>query len=110
LPAFVEILKQLSASEAQFLDRAFDQVAEDQKAAAYPVSIADEVVNSFPLVMRENLYRLRLITRDTSEVDPKSQFRMRAGRMPFHFSDLGRAFILACRAPQPKEMVSARHV
>lgn len=105
LPAFSETLKQLSASEAQFLDRAFDQVADDQKAVAYPVSIREETLASIPRVMLENVYRLRLVTRDTLEVDPKQPFRMRAGRLPFQFSDFGRAFVLACRPPQAKSTI-----
>lgn len=103
LPAFSEILRQLSPAEAQFLDTTFDQVAEDQKTVTYPMSIRDDVADAFPRVMLENLYRLRLITRDNAEVDPNKPFRMKAGKMPFYFSDLGRAFVLACRPPKSRD-------
>jgi hypothetical protein len=100
LPAYIEILKQLSAYEVQFLDSAFDQITEDQKKIAYPASIRENLIDPFPRIMMENIYRLRLVTRDTQEVDPKQLFHMRAGNMPFYFSDLGRAFVVACRPPQ----------
>jgi len=111
LPAFLEVLKQLSACEVQFLSRTYDEVLEDeariQKSGAIVatgsrITITARLrkdLNQLTDVMIGNLERLGLI----ELIEPTSLLRVKLEPDNFAYDEVltpfARAFVIACRAP-----------
>ncbi len=119
LPSFPDILKQLTSEEAQFLDRAYNETtihAERRRAEirannphltvgdelASSLGISGRVISSLPSLKVENLERLMLVTRTNLplSLDDKIQTIM-PGANHLYVSELGKAFVLACRVEIP---------
>jgi len=119
LPCFPDILKQLTTEEAQFLDRACDQVTKDSEkrwdetrernpnatedAGSSPIS--GQLLKSVHAIMVENLERLMLVTRVTVprslDDDSKANTFPPANRL--YVTELGRSFVRACHFPKNQE-------
>jgi hypothetical protein len=112
LPCFPDILRQLTAEEAQFLDRAYDEFTNDAEKrraeilATNPdfkgdveiLGLSGRVLRSVHPVLIENLERLMLVTRmnvPLSFDDKMSHTFPPANHL--YISELGKAFVRACR-------------
>src|SRR6266852_1102029 len=115
LPCFPDILRQLTTEEAQFLDRAYDQVttdAEKRRAEirernpkapedAGTAAISGQLLKPVHPIMVENLERLMLVTRDTVPLslnDSLTNTFPPANRL--YVTELGRSFVRACHLPK----------
>jgi Abortive infection alpha len=101
LPAFPDILRQLSTQEANFLDELFEVSTNQNRFASGPVEIAP--------VLFENLRRLGLVVREHERTVPTAAMldaralTISMGQTPQELcflSKLGTAFVTACRAPK----------
>lgn len=101
LPAFPDILRQLSKQEANFLDELFEVSTNPNRFATPPIEIAP--------VHYENLRRLGLIIREHERRVPTSAMldaralHISLGLTPEELcflSEFGMAFVSACRAPR----------
>jgi hypothetical protein len=118
LPCFPDILKQLTAEEAQFLDSAYNETtigAEKRRTEvlannptvkmngelAGSLGISGRILNSVNPVMIDNLERLRLVTRNMVplSVDDKVHHTFPPANH-LYVSELGKAFVRACREPE----------
>ena len=98
LPCFSDILKQLTPPEVKFLDRACDlaggwmiTLPEGAAPVSEPAPIQGEFLGSLQKAMVGNLERLGMIRRVLSREES------------YLFTELGRAFVKACRAPESLE-------
>lgn len=103
LPAFPDILRQLSKQEAYFLDELFEVMTNPHRFATPPMEIAP--------IHYENIRRLGLIIREHERRVPTSAMldaramTISMGLAPEEhcfLSELGLAFVAACRTPKPK--------
>jgi hypothetical protein len=123
LPSFPDILKQLTAQEVQFLDRAYDEVTAGEETREIQHRI--QVLSGFPFlehpvrkttlelirpVMLDNLQRLMLLKRDNGiytslREDGHTWFDPTRVTKEFenavYITAFGRAFVRACRIPKP---------
>lgn len=114
LPSFPDILGQLTAFEAQFLDRVYDEIAKDEVEAERmheqfklgPPSLANlptechirsETLEIASAIVLGNLDRLGLV-----KESPVSEDVFDKALVPFRLTAFGRAFVWACRAPKSK--------
>ena len=112
LPCFPDILKQLTAEEAQFLDKAYNEVIRDTEARRSRstvdptfygdggnIHIGGDLLKSASPIMVDDLERLKLVTR----IDVPLTFDRLTNTFPaanhLYISELGRAFVRACRLP-----------
>lgn len=101
LPSFVEILKELSPFDAQFLDRAYDETQDPGPTPSLAPSgaLRRDTLQSVPDIVIANLERLGLLTRDTNikylDVAPGTNVMPRSNYL--FLSVLGAAFVRACR-------------
>jgi hypothetical protein len=107
-PYFVEILKQLTALEARFLDKAYDETLQppQHKPQMLPRPrrhpILEGTLGQLKPSMIGNLERLGLVTRHSHDL---SNFTSYLGRNVMgatnhlYVSDLGMDFVRACRPP-----------
>jgi hypothetical protein len=119
LPSFSEILKQLRPEDARFLDRAYDEVtlAEQNRE----IQNRTPLISSFDYLMHpvrqstlelidtvtfDNFSRLMLLRRDNgvyvSGGEPSTSFEQQVSQElenAVYLTELGRAFISACRLP-----------
>jgi hypothetical protein len=120
LPSFSEILKQLTPEEAQFLDRAYDEVtlAEQNQEIQNRTSllssydylmhpVRESTLELIDTVTFDNLYRLMLLRRDSgvyvSGGETSTSFEQQVSQElenAVYITELGRAFICACRLPR----------
>src|ERR1700674_4490603 len=115
LPAFPDILKQLTSEEAQFLDKVYDEVTLDadrrrtEILAANPgfkgdvgiIGIRGTLLKSIDSVLIENLERLKLVTRTQVPLSPSDEIvNVFPPANHLHISELGRLFVRACRTPK----------
>jgi hypothetical protein len=115
LPAFPDILKQLTSQEAQFLDKAYDEVTtneENQIASRapehrleppQPVRIRQTFDFRHPATMItiENLERLMLVSRNTGvHLTAEEQRNTFAAANHLYMTDFGKAFVRSCRIPK----------
>jgi len=120
LPSFSEILKQLTPEEARFLDRAYDEVtlAEQNRE----IQSRTPLLSSYDYLMHpiwdttlalingvtlDNFYRLMLLRRDSgvyvSGGEPETFSEQQISQElenAVYITELGRAFIRACRFPR----------
>jgi hypothetical protein len=119
LPSFPDILKQLTAQEVQFLDRAYDETtiyAERRRAEirannphlnvsdklANTLGISGRIIISLPPVMIENLERLMLVTRTNLPLSLDDKIiHSTPPANHLYLSELGKAFVRACRIDIP---------
>jgi hypothetical protein len=112
LPGFPDILRQLTAGEAQFLDSAYDEItnrSEERRAEVLEANpnfrgdvafmgISGKLLGVLDPVLIDNLERLRLVTRNQI---PLSLDNKIINVMPpanhLYISPLGTSFIQACR-------------
>jgi hypothetical protein len=115
LPCFPDILRQLTSEEARFLDMAYDETtihAERRRAEirannphlnvsdglATAMGISGRIISSLPSLKIENLERLMLVTRANLPLSLDDKI---VNTMPpanhLYVSELGKAFVLACR-------------
>lgn len=118
LPCFPDILKQLTAEEAQFLDSAYDEstihsekrrteilannpTVKMNAELAGSLGISGRILNSVNPVMIDNLERLRLATRNRVplSVDDTVQHTFPPANH-LYVSELGKAFVRAYREPE----------
>jgi hypothetical protein len=117
IPAyFTDILRQLTCAEAHFLDSAYDELtlgAEKRRTelqARYPdfkgdavamLGISGKLISTVHSMAVDNLERLRLVTRNFTAlaVDDALSNTMATGNH-LYITDLGRAFVNACRFPK----------
>jgi abortive infection alpha-like protein len=101
LPAFPDILRQLSKQEANFLDELFEVSTNPNRSASAPIEIDP--------VPYENLLRLGLIIREHERTVPTAAsldaraMAISMGLAPQELcflSTLGTAFVTACRTPK----------
>lgn len=101
LPAFPDILRQLSTPEATFLDELFEVSTDQNRFASAPIEIAP--------ILFENLHRLGLVIREHERTVPTAAMldaralTISMGQTPQELcflSELGTAFVAACRAPK----------
>ena len=118
LPSFPDILKQLTAQEAQFLDRAYDEVTagEERRDIQHRVQILSgfpflehpvrqETLELIRPVMLDNLRRLMLLTRDSGVYtslyeDGLASFDQMISKEfenAVYITAFGKAFVRACR-------------
>lgn len=120
LPSFSEILRQLTPEEVRFLDRAYDEVtlAEQNRdiqnrtplLSSYGYlmhPVRESMLELIDTVTFDNLYRLMLLRRDSgvyvSGGEPSTSFEQQASQElenAVYITELGRAFICACRLPK----------
>jgi hypothetical protein len=123
LPSFPDILKQLTPVEAQFLDRVYNEIVEDEQARKEAIrrelpgctgepscecaARESTLALATPLTIRD-LERLGLLTRDREGMDFTSNLTHHTSGVANHLyvSSFGRAFIHACRAPQTDSLES----
>jgi abortive infection alpha-like protein len=115
LPCFPDILRQLTAEEAQFLDRAYEQVTTDAEKRqaeirernpnapedAGTAAISGQLLKSVHPIMVENLERLMLVTRVTVPLsldDSLTNTFPPANRL--YVTELAKSFVRACHLPQ----------
>jgi len=108
-PSYIEILKQLTSEEAQWLDRIFDEVLKDE--VAYNKKVREEMpgyAGEFNFrrrvrtetreeateVMQGNLQRLGLVDREKTDTDEEG---LLTSFDSLFVSEFGRAFVRACR-------------
>jgi Abortive infection alpha len=116
LPCFPDILKQLTSGEAQLLDTAYDDATSnaeqriDPQAAAFygylaPNRISGAVLSAAHPIALENLERLMLVSRHSgvkfSTDDQYSNTFATANHL--YVTNLGKAFVRACRVPKREE-------
>lgn len=116
LPYFPDILKQLTSEEARFLDAAYDEMttgAEQRQtdirasnphlggSQTFDLGTSGKLIGSIHPIAIDNLERLRLVTRNRGglSLDNKIVFAT-AGGNHLYVSDLGQAFVVACRLPK----------
>jgi len=108
LPCFVDILRQLTPTEARFLDKAYNetmQPRQDQPPNLSPPRRHTVLENTLALLnpsMVGNLERLGVITRHTHEIDYSTSYLGRNTMGPtnhLYIADLGMDFVRACRPP-----------
>lgn len=120
LPSFPDILKQLTATEARVLDRAYDEVMEDDEKKRQEFRrenprldreifvnspIHPRTLQSIPPMLIENLERLMLLSRighisRTPEESELSNLFVPANHL--YLTQFGRTFVRACRLPKRK--------
>lgn len=116
LPAFPDILKQLTSTEAQFLDKAYDESVNDAERrrveilAANPdfkgdtgiLGISGTLLRTIQPILVDNMERLKLVTRTNVPLsfDDKISHTFPSGNH-LYMTDLGKAFVRACRLPKP---------
>lgn len=120
LPSFSEILRQLTPEEVRFLDRAYDEVtlAEQHREiqnrtpllSSYDYlmhPVRESTLELIDTVTFDNLYRLMLLRRDSgvyvSGGEPETSFEQQVSQElenAVYITELGRAFICACRLPK----------
>lgn len=120
LPSFSEILRQLTPEEVRFLDRAYDEVtlAEQNREiqnrtpllSSYDYlmhPVRESTLELIDTVTFDNLYRLMLLRRDSgvyvSGGEPSTSFEQQVSQElenAVYITELGRAFICACRLPK----------
>jgi Abortive infection alpha len=118
LPCFPDILRQLTTEEAQFLDRACDQVTKDSEKRRAEIRernpnatedegsapISGQLLKSVHRIMVENLQRLMLVTRVTVPLsldDGSTSTFPPANRL--YVTELGKSFVRACHLPKNQE-------
>lgn len=113
LPCFPDILKQLTSEEAQFIDRAYDEVTRDAERRRTEIlsenpefhgtdvgflGLSGGIIRSVHPVLIENMERLMLVTRTRV---PLSVGNKIVNTMPpanhLYVSELGKIFVRACR-------------
>ena len=122
LPSFPDILKQLTAQEVQFLDRAYDEVTSGEKSREIQQRI--QILSGFPFlehpvrkttlewissVMLDNLQRLMVLRRDSGVYtslyeDGHASFDQQITKEfenAVYITAFGRAFVRACRISHP---------
>ena len=115
LPCFPDLLRQLTSEEAQFLDRAYDEVTRDAEKRRVEIldknpgfkgdvgflGISGRILQSVHPVLIENLERLMLVTRMNVPLSFDDKI---LNTMPpanhLYVSELGKAFVRACRLPK----------
>jgi hypothetical protein len=113
LPSFPDMLKQLTSEEAKFLDRVYDETSEDEAAklmslskekgmAPFPVPkepLRSKTLKSAHPITIESLERLMLINRTAGIALPTTIERLNqfAPANYLYMTELGRAFVRACR-------------
>jgi hypothetical protein len=120
LPSFSEILKQLTPEDARFLGRAYDEVtlAEQNREiqnrtpllSSYDYlmhPVRETTLELIDAVTLDNFYRLMLLRRDSgvyvSGGEPSTSFEQEVSQElenAVYITELGRAFICACRLPK----------
>ena len=113
LPCFPDMLKQLTSEEAQFLDRAYEEVTNAEKKQSadtlrdhtgeppQPVRISGDTLRSLQPVMLGNLERLMVVTRNSvplSTEEARTNTFSHANHL--YLSELGKAFVRACHVPK----------
>lgn len=116
IPAyFPDILRQLTCEEARFLDSAYDELtigAEKRRAelqAKYPdfkgdaaavIGVSGKLISRVHPIAVDNLERLRLVTRNpiALAIDDALSHTTATGNH-LYITELGRAFVDACRLP-----------
>jgi hypothetical protein len=103
LPSFPETLRQLTPEEARFLDKAYDDVEDAHRETPPRLErISGELLKSTSQVMMDDLERLQLVTRNSVLVTGGDEgINIFPAGNHLHLSELGKAFIRACRAPKP---------
>jgi len=122
LPSFPDILKQLTSAEAQFLDRAYDEVLEDEaqaKSGLYAHNkdsegvrvakshIRESTIDSAQSILVEDLERLALISRIPRSAftdDLRQVINKFIPSNELYVTDFGGAFVRACRLPQGRKV------
>lgn len=113
LPAFPDILRQLTSEEAQFLDKVYDEVTLDTERrrfeieAANPgfkgnavgiIGVSGKLLKSISPVLIENLERLKLVTRTQVPLSFTDKIvNVIPAQNHLHITELGRLFVRACR-------------
>lgn len=118
LPPFPDILSHLTSIEAQFLDRAFDEVTQEDAKIRVAFREGNPGITLVPLVnspisektlaiiqpvMVENLERLMLLSRTGHVSHSPEQAEVRNIFLPanhLYITQFGRAFVQACRLPR----------
>ena len=103
LPAFAEILRQLTSEEGRMVDFMFDNAADVPGLAGNKSDLQD--ASALPqeqfLVRVQNLHRLELIVQLTSGgLEPVRGFRGWGHSGDVGLTALGEAFVKACRGPE----------
>jgi Abortive infection alpha len=116
LPAFPEVLKQLTGREVQLLDQIYDETLEDEEEAAgdfertmpsfswdgnrTTISVRDETLSCVSGVVFVNLERLGLLERYVPFPTPAGVPESIVGPTEQHYlTAFGKAFVRACRPP-----------
>jgi Abortive infection alpha len=107
LSSFPDILRQLTPTEVQFLDRveyevAFDNSEREKNRHSRPVlggrnCLRKETLDSASAVMLGNLQRLELLTIHTGTFDGDGTSNVFGATNYLHLSAFGKAFVRACR-------------
>lgn len=122
LPSFPDVLKQLVSAEVQLLDRAYDEVLEDEaqaKSQLYPHNrdnehtrvakshIRESTLDSTQPILVEDLERLALISRIARSAftdDLRQVINKFIPSNELYITDFGGAFVRACRLPQGRKV------
>ena len=118
LPSFPDVLKQLVSAEVQFLDRAYDEVLEDEAKAKSELyahnkdnedvrvtksHIRESTLDSAQPILVEDLERLALISRIARSAftdDLRQVINKFISTNELYITDFGGAFVRACRLPK----------
>jgi Abortive infection alpha len=99
LPSFPEILKQLTPVEANFLDRAYDEISDDGHGPKLPIQ--EDTLIAATKVIIADLERLGLIDRYMEDTQLTASLKHHTFGPTNHLfvSFFGREFVRACRPP-----------
>jgi|ERR1700723_787754 len=102
LPSFPETLKQITPTEAKFLDRAYDEISDGGHGPKHPIQ--ESMLIAASDVMIADLERLGLIDRYMEDTQFTSSLKHHTFGPTNHLfvSYFGREFIRACRPPRTR--------
>jgi hypothetical protein len=112
LPSFPDILKQLTSAEAQFLDRAYDAVENEEQERLQrglphigdipmlDVPVNGETVASVSRVHLTNIQRLGLLTAKVRFGYGGGETDIFSAPNPVHLTEFDKAFVRVCRLPK----------